>query len=617
MTTTEQLTNLSRLVRYDILTSTTTAGSGHPTSSMSATELMVTLFFGGFLHYDLENPRYELNDRVIFSKGHASPLLYSLYQVAGVVSREELLSLRKFTSVLEGHPTPRFNYIDVATGSLGQGLSVGLGMALGIKKHIKHLADRVKREPRVWVLLGDSESAEGQVWEAAELASQYKANNLVGILDVNRLGQRGETMLGWDVQTYADRIHAFGWESIIVDDGHDIDQVYAAFEKAVTSTQKPVMIIAKTKKGKGVALLENTDNWHGKPLPQDKLEAALHELGDVDLNLKGDIQKPEKIVIHPSQISTQFPSPTYDKSKKVATREAYGEALINVCNVNINTVVLDGETSNSTFAETVKKTTPEAFYEMYIAEQNMVSVAVGFSKVGFIPYVSSFAAFFSRAFDQIRMAQYSEADIRIVGSHAGVSIGTDGSSQMALEDISMMRSILNSVVLYPSDAVSAVKLVEQLASQKGISYVRTTREKTPILYDNSEEFPIGGSKILRQSENDKAVIFTAGITLHEALKAYDELKNKGINVAVVDLYSVKPLDIQTIQNMASQTKHVVVVEDHYPAGGMGEAVKSLLHDDVDFTHLAVRKIPRSGTPEELLKYEEIDAEAIIKAITSL
>jgi transketolase len=616
MNTTELLTNLSRLVRYNILTSTTAAGSGHPTSSMSATELMVTLFFGGFLHYDLDNPGYIFNDRVIFSKGHASPLLYSLYAVAGVVSHEELLTLRKFVSVLEGHPTPRFKYIDVATGSLGQGLSAGLGMALGIKKHLT--SSKLVREPRVWVLLGDSEVAEGQVYEAMELASHYKTNNLVGILDVNRLGQRGETMLGWDLETYAKRAEAFGWEPVIVDDGHDLAQVYSAFEKASASADRPVMIIAKTKKGKGVSLLENTDNWHGKSLPKDKLEAALKELGNVDLNLKGTVQKPE-VVRLTKQERTAIPEPSFDSSKLVATREAYGEVLARISEYVPNLVVMDGETSNSTFAETVKKTKPEDFYEMYIAEQNMVSAAAGISKLGFDPFVSSFAAFFTRAFDQIRMAQYSEADMKIVGSHAGVSIGSDGSSQMALEDISMMRSILNSIVLYPSDAVSAYKLIEQTLDKKGIIYVRTTREKTPILYKNTDVFKIGGSQVIHTSDKDVAVIFAAGITLHEALKAYEMLQKEGISVAVVDLYSVKPIDAETVNRMAEKTKNVIVVEDHYPAGGMGEAVRSALNltKPVNFIHLAVNKVPRSGTPEELLRYEEIDAQAIVEHVKKL
>lgn len=612
---TQKIDLLTKLIRYNILTSTTEAGSGHPTSSLSATELTAVLFFNGFLHYDLENPSYVFNDRVIFSKGHATPLLYSLYQVAGAISRTELLSLRKFDSVLEGHPTPRFKYIDVATGSLGQGLSAGLGMALGIKHHLK--TKSISREPRVWVLLGDSEMAEGQVWEAMQLASHYKLNNLVGILDVNRLGQRGETMLGWDLETYAKRAEAFGWKAVVVEDGHNLEQIHTAYEQALQSKDKPVLIIAKTKKGNGVGIFENTDNWHGKSLKSDELEAALKELGEVDENLKGSINKPEVVQLPNSTSPQDLPRPTYSKETPVATREAYGDALIQICKLYPEVVVLDGEVSNSTYAETVKKTNPEQFYEMYIAEQNLVSAGVGLSKLGFKPFISSFAAFFTRAFDQIRMAQYSEANIKLVGSHAGVSIGQDGPSQMALEDIAMMRSVLNSIIFYPSDAVSAYKLFEQSVNQPGIVFIRTTREKTPVLYSNVEEFPIGGSKTLFQSENDTAVIFTAGITLHEAIKAHHQLKEQGINIAIVDLYSIKPVDAEIINDLAEEIKHVVVVEDHYPAGGIGEAVKSVLTQPCTFHHLAVNKVPRSGSPAELLRYEKIDAQAIVELIKSL
>lgn len=607
------LLTLTKLLRYDILTSTTEAGSGHPTSSLSAVELMATVLFDGHFHYDFEHHHYIFNDRLIFSKGHAAPLYFSLFHAAGRLSYEELLTLRKVTSNIEGHPTPRFPFCDVATGSLGQGLSVGLGMALGIKLHKTVSGTYPKREPKVWVLLGDSEVAEGQIWEAMEVASHYKVNNLVGILDVNRLGQRGETMLGWDLSTYQKRAEAFGWNTVIVEQGNALEDVRATMQKVsilTETTDKPTMIIAKTQKGAGISSLADKDNWHGKPLPKDMLDEAISELGSFDTEMKGTVASPEILdmhVVRPSQIKANL-------TDVMATREAYGEGLKERAE-NRYVVVLDAETSNSTFAEKMKEVAPERFFEMYIAEQNMVSVALGMSKVGFIPYCSTFAAFLTRAFDQIRMGQYSEGNLKLVGSHAGVSIGVDGSSQMALEDISMMRSILESVVLYPSDPVSTIKLTHEMLAHKGISYLRLTREKTPTLYRVDESFPIGGSKVLRSSEKDTAVIFSAGITLHEALKAQKTLQEKGVFVAVVDLYSIKPIDSRTIREIAQKTNHVIVVEDHYPDGGIGDAVRKALDGvPTKFTHLAVQKIPRSGLPQELLRLEEIDAEEIINAV---
>lgn len=604
---------LCKLLRYDILVSTTEAGSGHPTSSLSAVELMATVMFDGHFAYDFDHPHYIFNDRLIFSKGHAAPLYFSLFHAAGKLSYEELMTLRKVDSNIEGHPTPRFPYCDVATGSLGQGLSVGLGMAMGIKLHKQISGTYPQREPRVYVLLGDSEIAEGQVWEAMELASHYKANNLVGILDVNRLGQRGETMLGWDLDVLEARISAFGWHTITVEDGNSLEDVRIAVRKAqelVETAEKPTMIIAKTQKGAGVSILADKDNWHGKPLPKDMLADALKELGPVDTVIRGDVLSPEILdmkVVSPKQHEASI-------SPSMATREAYGEALKEIGS-NRYVVVLDAETSNSTFAEKMKEVAPERFFEMYIAEQNMVSVALGLSKVGFVPFSSTFAAFFTRAFDQIRMGQYSEGNLKLAGSHAGVSIGVDGSSQMALEDIAMMRSILEGVVLYPSDAVSTVALVHEMHKHEGISYLRLTREKTPVIYAKDEPFPIGGSKVLRSSEKDTAVIVSAGITLHEALKAHEELRNQGVNVGVIDLYSVKPIDIRTIREHAQRSGHVVVVEDHYPDGGVGDAVRQALDGmDAKLTHLAVRHIPRSGQPAELLRLEEIDAEAIVNAV---
>ncbi|MBI3366624.1 transketolase, partial [Candidatus Roizmanbacteria bacterium] len=474
-----KLKSLCTLLRYDILTSTTEAGSGHPTTSLSAVELLGTLFFGGFLHYDLDHPKNLLNDKVIFSKGHASPLLYSLYHVAGTILYEELMSLRKFDSVLEGHPSPRFKYIDVATGSLGQGLSIGVGMAMGIK--LKKIASK----PKVWVLLGDSEMAEGQIWEAMEIASYYKLNNLIGILDVNRLGQRGETMLGWDLDTYEKRAQSFGWKTIIVDDGHDLEKVDSAFKTAtelsLLPNNKPVMIIAKTMKGKGVSLLENKDGWHGKSVPKEMLENALKELGNVNLNVRGKISLPETQRLNIKSSSYAKASEdkqnydpkieaekiTYKFGDMVATREAYGEALVSLGQIHEDLIVLDGEVSNSTYAEKYKKVFPDRFFEMFIAEQNMISTALGLSKMGYAVYSSTFAAFLTRTYDQLRIAQYSKPNIKLCGSHAGVSIGEDGPSQMALEDLAMVRGLLESIVLYPSDGVSSQKLTELMFDYNG------------------------------------------------------------------------------------------------------------------------------------------------------
>ncbi len=629
------LKTLTKLIRHDILQMTTAAGSGHPTTSLSAVELMTAIWFDDHFTYDEKDPTYIFNDRMIFSKGHASPLLYALYHAAGWVEYDELLTLRKFDSRFEGHPTTDLPWVDVATGSLGQGLSVGLGMALGIKLQCSRHSDI--REPMVYVLMGDSEFSEGQVYEALQLASHYKLNNLVGILDVNRLGQRGETMLGWDLKTYEDRIKSFGWNTIVIEHGNDLEEVQKAFHdlsaiRYPLSADIPTMIIAKTKKGAGISAVEDKEGWHGKALPKDMLEDALKELGEVDIEARGEVAKPEKIDLpyegdrHVGRVSTQMGRdvPTFDTP--TATREAYGAALKLIA-TDERIVVLDAETSNSTYAETMKEVAPDRFFEMFIAEQNMVSVALGMSKIGLIPFASSFAAFLSRAYDQIRMCQYADPNVTIVGSHAGVSIGVDGASQMALEDIAMMRAILHSTILYPSDGVSTINLVDEIRKYKGLVYMRLTREKTPILYDLDEKFTIGGSKLIKSSEKDTAVIIAAGITLHEALKAYTLLQEKKINVAVLDAYSVKPIDKETILKQAQKTGHVIVVEDHYPDGGLGDAVLQVLTNivipdsdresskNIKFTHLAVRKTPRSGTPAELLRFEGIDAEAIVKILS--
>ncbi len=603
-TGTVDLEKLARLVRYFILISTTGAGSGHPTSSLSATDLLVGLMFTGLFRYDAENPEHPNNDRLIFSKGHASPLLYSLWAAAGKISEQELMTYRRFGSTLEGHPTVAFRYAEAATGSLGQGLSIGSGMALNAK-YIDKLTYRT------YVLLGDSEMAEGSQWEAMQLAAHYRLNNLIGILDVNRLGQRGETMYGHDTEAYASRIASFGWETITID-GHNFDDIIPAYGKAVESKDKPVMIIARTIKGKGVSFVEDKNGWHGKTLSREQLGQALRDLGTVDTSLRGEIAKPEDL--YPGKDPSGNTGPlAYEDGKPVATRKAYGNALKRIFPAFPDMVVLDAEVSNSTYSDAFKDAFPERFFEMYIAEQNMVGSALGLACRGKIPFVSTFAAFFTRAFDQIRMTQYSESNVKFCGSHAGVSIGQDGPSQMGLEDIAMFRSVLNCAVLYPSDAVSTEKLVEEAARHKGMVYIRTTRENTPILYGAHETFPIGKSKTLRQSVSDKVTVIAAGVTVFEALGAYEELAREGIYIRVVDLYCIKPIDSEALKWTIMGTRAVITVEDHHEEGGIGEAVRSALAGGpAPIYSLAVRKIPKSGKPEELLDYEEISKNAIIK-----
>lgn len=605
----ETLEKLARLIRYFILISTTEAGSGHPTSSLSATELMTGLLFGGTFRFDPDQPLHPNNDRLIFSKGHASPLFYAIWAAAGVVSEQELMTLRKFGSTLEGHPTVAFRYTEASTGSLGQGLSIGLGMALNAK-----YLDKLPY--RTYVLLGDSEMAEGSVWEAMELAAFYKLGNIVGIIDVNRLGQRGETMYGHDLAVYEKKVSSFGWEPIIID-GHSLPDVLAAYEKSLQIKDRPVMIIARTIKGKGVSFIEDKNGWHGKTLKKEELSRALEELGPIDKKVRGRISKPEDL--KPAAKAPQkIRAVSYTGDKPVATRHAYGSALTRISPQFPDMVVLDGEVSNSTFSELFKAVHPDRFFEMYIAEQNMAGAALGLSIRGRIPFVSTFAAFMTRAFDQIRMSPYSNANIKFCGSHAGVSIGEDGSSQMGLEDIAMFRAVLHSTVLYPSDAVSAEKLVEEAARHKGIVYIRTTRKDTPILYRNDEAFRIGGSKVLRSNKADAAAVVAAGITLHETLKAYEELKAEGIFIRVIDLYSIKPIDTATLREAADDTGTLVTVEDHFPEGGMGEAVLSALAGRGVLVHsLAVRKMPKSGKPDELLDYEEISKNAIVRKVKEI
>ncbi|HUO77143.1 MAG TPA: transketolase [Thermodesulfovibrionales bacterium] len=605
----EQLEKIARLIRYFSLVSTTEAGSGHPTSSLSAADLMTGLMFGGTFRFDVDRPGHPNNDRLIFSKGHASPLFYALWAATGKVTEEELMTMRKFGSPLEGHPTTAFPYTEASTGSLGQGLSVGLGMAMNAK-----YIDRLPY--RTYVLLGDSEMAEGSQWEALEIASYYQLDNLMGIMDVNRLGQRGETMYGHDLSVYEQRVSSFGWEPFVID-GHSMSEILAAYEKALTVRRKPVMLIAKTIKGKGISFIEDKNGWHGKALKKEELVRALEELGPVDTSVRGEITKP-------ADLKPETPSPVragvaaYSPDKPIATRHAYGNALARIFPQFPDIVVLDAEVSNSTFAEIFRDAHPGHFFEMYIAEQNMVGAALGLSRRGKIPFVSTFAAFLTRAFDQIRMSQYSDANIKFCGSHAGVSIGEDGSSQMGLEDIAMFRTLLHSVVLYPSDAVSTEKLVERAADHKGIVYLRTTRKDTPIIYASDEDFPIGGSKVLRSSNEDAVTVVAAGITLHEALAAHDTLRQEGIFIRVIDLYSVKPLDKATLKIAARVSQAIITAEDHFAEGGIGEAIRSVMSEiDIPIYCLSVQKMPMSGKPDELLEYEGISKNAIMKKVKEI
>ncbi len=605
----EQLTRLAKLIRYYILVSTTEAGSGHPTSSLSATDLMTCLLFGGAFRFDPDHPEHPNNDRLIFSKGHASPLLYALWAAAGRVSEEELMTLRKFGSPLEGHPTPAFRYAEAATGSLGQGLPIGLGMALNAK-YIDKLPYRT------YVLLGDSEMAEGSQWEALQIAEHYKLDNLIGIIDVNRLGQRGETMYGHDLGAYEKRVSSFGWETIVID-GHNTEEILGAYRKASEIEGRPVMIIARTIKGKGVSFIEDKNGWHGKVLNKDQLKQALDELGEIDKSVRGEITAPENLRL-PAGQSQPAQKILYLADKPVATRKAYGNALARLFPKFPDMVVLDGEVSNSTYADIFKERYPDRFFEMYIAEQNMAGAAIGISRRGKIPFVSSFAAFMTRAFDQIRMSQYSDTNIKFCGSHAGVSIGEDGPSQMGLEDIAMFRTLLGGIVLYPSDAISTEKIVEEAAKHKGNVYIRTTRMDTPIIYKANEEFPIGGSKVLKQSDRDAVAVVAAGITVHEALAAYEELKKEGVFIRVIDLYSIKPADKETLRKAANVAQAFITVEDHFSEGGIGETVRSLMADiDVPVHSLCVQKMPKSGRPGELLDYEGISKSEIIKRVKEL
>jgi transketolase len=606
----ELLKGIANQLRIHSIAATTAAGSGHPTSCCSAADVVAALFFG-HMRYDAKNPRYHNNDRFVLSKGHAAPLLYAAWAEAGLFPAEDLLKLRQIGSDLEGHPTPRLPFVDVATGSLGQGLGVGAGMALAAR--LDHL------DYRTYVLLGDGEIAEGAVWEAASLAGVRKLNNLIAIVDVNRLGQSEPTAFGHDIGVYRKRFEAFGWRVEDLVDGHDIEEIIEVLG-GVGLNDQPLAILAKTYKGAGVSFLQDKEGWHGKALSKDEAARAIAELQPSAKSAAGvAIPAPEQAAAPANGAPASYPATAYKPGDSVATREAFGNALARIAEVDPRVVGLDGDTKNSTFSEKFFKKFPDRFTECFIAEQNMVSVATGLGARGKVPFASTFACFLARAFDQIRVAGISMANLKLVGSHVGVSIGEDGPSQMALEDLAMMRAIAGSTVLYPSDAVSAEKLVEQMALAKGICYLRTSRPKTAVIYPNDEAFPIGGAKVARQNAGDKVTVVAAGVTLHEALKAADFLKSEGIGITVIDAYSVKPLGKDVIRAAAQKTNlAVITVEDHYAEGGLGDAVAGELSADGIKVHkLAVRELPRSGKPEQLLAWAGIDAAAIVKQVKAL
>src|SRR5215469_8695449 len=590
--TLENVGELAQQLRVDSIRCSTAAGSGHPTSSMSAADVMAALL-ARHLRYDWQQPDNPANDHLIFSKGHASPLLYSMFKAVGVISDDELMTgYRRFGSRLEGHPTPVLPWVDVATGSLGQGLPTGVGVALA-GRYLDELPYRV------WVLCGDSEMAEGSMWEALDKAAYYRLGNLTAIVDVNRLGQRGPTELGWDLETYKQRIEAFGCRAIPID-GHDLDKIDKALA-SVAGADQPTVILARTHKGRGFSEVEDREGWHGKPLPPEMAERAIVELGgERQLAVTG---LPPPATSPRTRPSGEVRLPRYELGAMVATRKAFGEALA-ALGARGDVVALDGEVGNSTHAEEFAKAHPERYFEMFIAEQQLVAAAVGMSVRGYIPFAATFAAFFTRAYDFIRMSAISQANIRLCGSHAGVEIGPDGPSQMALEDLAMMRAVHGSTVLYPSDATSAAYLTEQMAERSGIVYMRTTRGAYPVVYGPDEAFPIGGAKVVRSSPEDQVTLIGAGVTLHNCLAAADELGGDGIQARVVDLYSVKPIAADVLIESARATgDRIVLAEDHYAAGGLGSAVLEAFNDAghaARLRHLAVRGLPGSGTPAELM-----------------
>ncbi|MEO6944192.1 MAG: transketolase [Lacisediminihabitans sp.] len=604
---------LAAQLRVDSIRCSTKAGSGHPTSSLSAADLMAVLL-AGHLHYDWDQPHQANNDHLIFSKGHASPLLYSMFRAVGVVDEDELVNTyRTLGARLEGHPTPVLPWVDVATGSLGQGLPDAVGVALA-GKYLDQLPFHT------WVLCGDSETAEGSIWEALDKASYYKLGNLTAIVDVNRLGQRGPTELEWDVDRYAARVEAFGCRPLIID-GHDVEAIDGALAEARASSDVPTVLVARTIKAKGVPEIENKNGWHGKALPPEMAERAIAALGGVtNLHVTTEHPQPLEPAITPDP-EAAVSLPSYQLGEKVATRVAFGAAIAALAALP-EVVVVDGEVGNSTHAEEFEKVAPERYFEVYIAEQQLVATAVGLAVRGYVAFASTFAVFFSRAFDFIRMAGVSQVNIRLVGSHAGVEIGEDGPSQMALEDIASLRAVHGSVILYPSDAVSTARLTALMAHTDGIVYLRTTRGAYPVIYGPDEEFTVGGSKTLRSTPNDRVTLIGAGVTLHECLAAADQLASSGISARVIDLYSIKPIDRDTLIEACRVTgSRLVVAEDHYPEGGIGSAVlESLADADVPALHvalLAVKDLPTSGKPAELLDVAGISASHIAAAATQL
>jgi len=607
MTDVELWRELGQQLRVDSVRASAAAGTGHPTSSMSAADLAAVLL-AKHLRYRFDKPDDPTNDHLVFSKGHASPLLYSIFKAAGAITDEELLSFRKFGSRMQGHPTTQIPWVDVATGSLGQGLPIAVGLALAGK--------RLDKLPyRVWVLCGDSEMAEGSMWEAFEQAAFSRLDNLTAIIDVNRLGQRGETMSGWDIESYARRARAFGWHAIEID-GHDVEQIDRAYTEASATEGSPTVIVAKTRKGRGVSSVENKDGFHGKAL--DEAAAAVEELGGIR-HIEVDVKTRTRGSARSAAAGT-YRAPTYAVGDSVATRRAYGDALVALGAARRDVVVLDCEVSNSTYADAFAAAYPDRYFEMYIAEQMMVAAAIGMQVRGWVPFASTFAAFLTRAYDFIRMAAVSGSNIRLVGSHAGVSIGQDGPSQMGLEDIAAFRAVFGSTVLYPSDANQASKLVGAMAERKGVVYMRTTREALPVIYDPTEQFAIGGSRVVRASDSDDVTIVAAGITLHEALTAADKLQAEDVTARVIDLYSVKPVDADTLKRAASATAGIITVEDHWRQGGIGDVVLDVFAEQnvrPRVVKLAVRGMPTSGTPGELLAAAGIDAYHIAEAARKL
>jgi transketolase len=598
--------DLAAQLRIDSIRSTTAASSGHPTSSMSAADLAAVLF-ADHLRTDVADPKAIGNDRFVLSKGHASPLLYAIFKAVGAITDEQMLTLRTMGSPVQGHPAPvpEMPWVDVATGSLGQGLPVSLGMALAM---------RLDGAPgRVWCLMGDSETAEGSVWESMAAASFHEVDNLVGIIDMNRLGQRGPTMLEWDGDTYARRAQAFGWQSIEID-GHDVEAIHEAYLRA-EQADGPVMIVARTEKGHGVSFLADHEGWHGKPLDAGQADRAIEELGGVrDIRVTPPVPDGFK----PVQLGelTASTAPAYTEA--VATRKAFGDALAWLAGHRPDLVVLDGEVGNSTYTEEFQEVAPERFFQMYIAEQTMVGAQVGLQALGKAAFSATFGAFYTRAQDFVRMAAVSRANIRLCGSHAGVSIGEDGPSQMALEDLACMRAVQGSTVLYPADGNATVKMVTAMCDLEGVSYLRTTREATPALYGDDEEFPVGGSKTLRRSAEDRATLIGAGVTLVEALAAADALETEGVPVRVIDLYSVKPVDAETLRTALIETGLLVTVEDHWPEGGIGDAVLDALASAGDIAgrvvKLAPREMPGSGSATEMRAWAGISAERIAERV---